>query len=339
MVPMGVRCKLYFDIDISAKDCVPDDFKRLSSNPKRILDDFHRFASHYLKRCVADKEAIRMLVLSGTRKDKVSFHIIYNVMFPNIHAVYKPVDLIVERSKEYETKESAKSLLFKRFLTYRKKGDGITLHSVADKGCYHSNQNFRTWGSSKYSSSGGVKLSLYRYGSTLYDKQLSPEPTLELFQQSLLTIQTPFDMLADVDKLRVIHAKTVTAPDEGTDRIEHSHHNYADSAGNDIGYTSPGPSNTRPGKDKNVLKVSPEVRRKIMATLKRLDYTVVKEWIEYARFNAMIVSENKPCLIAGRRHSTTKPYFVYEKDSDGIYQKCHSKECANERYHIPFDEE
>ncbi|KAJ3097700.1 hypothetical protein HDU96_000289 [Phlyctochytrium bullatum] len=82
MVPVGVRCKLYFDINISVKNCAPDDFKRLSSNPKRILDDFNRFASHYLKRCVSDKEAIRMLVLSGTRKDKVSFHIIYNVMFP-----------------------------------------------------------------------------------------------------------------------------------------------------------------------------------------------------------------------------------------------------------------
>ncbi|KAJ3085844.1 hypothetical protein HDU96_005179, partial [Phlyctochytrium bullatum] len=85
---------------------------------------------------VDDLDAVRLLVLSGTRKDKVSFHVIYNVIFPNIAAVAAAVDIIVKDTVEFETKESAKN------------------------------------------------------------SQIPPEPTLELFQQSLLTIKTPFDILA-----------------------------------------------------------------------------------------------------------------------------------------------
>ncbi|KAJ3090491.1 hypothetical protein HDU96_003396, partial [Phlyctochytrium bullatum] len=195
---------------------------------------------------------------------------------------------------------------------------GYALVPLLDLACYHNNQNFRSWGSSKFGVA-GVPLQLYQAGSTVFDHGVPPEPTIEYFRQSLLTIRTAFDQ----DVIIVQNDKDTENPSEQLQDLSGD--------GQEPPRPPPFPEDNTPqtnsdsdGEPSRIL-INNDLRDRILRCLQtNFGYNKKVKWAYYRKFAVIIPTDMKHCLIANRAHSTNCVYFVYMDETFALYQKCHA---------------
>ncbi|KAJ3093143.1 hypothetical protein HDU96_002525 [Phlyctochytrium bullatum] len=102
VIPIASPCKLYFDVDIKEKDVFADDFKLLSNSRKEMIAGIQESVTSYFQQHYQLIAPPEMIVLSGCRQGKISFHVVFNIMFPTLDAVKAAVKEIVDDVAAFE---------------------------------------------------------------------------------------------------------------------------------------------------------------------------------------------------------------------------------------------
>ncbi|KAJ3117040.1 hypothetical protein HDU96_008084 [Phlyctochytrium bullatum] len=230
----------------------------------------------------------------------------------------------------------------------KRREKAYALVPLVDSAVYHRNQNFRTWGSSKWGV-GGTPLLLFLAGTTLYDSGVPPPPTVEIFRQSLLTIRTAFDQ--EVQLIASVAEPTDATPDRQispsrpsgsnpptTPRAGHDNHT-AGPSGNNPPTTSPARFDRTAGDqlidpdsdgEPSRIVINTDLHNRILRALEtNFGYSKKMKWTLYRKHAVIAPTEIKTCLIANRMHSSNCVYFVYMDESFSLYQKCHANKCQD----------
>ncbi|KAJ3094531.1 hypothetical protein HDU96_001591 [Phlyctochytrium bullatum] len=325
VIPVASPCKLFFDIDVKEKDVFADDFKFLSNSRKEILAAVQESVTSYFQQHYQLIAPPEMVVLSGCRQGKISFHVVFNVMFPTLEAVKAAVKDIVDDVAAFEA-DQRNNISYKSVLTFRST-ERRTYETIFDSGCYQQNQNFRVWNSSKLGKAS--PLTFFKCGERIFVTFKTNAdfmiPGLEKNPEDALPVSA-----SDLDNSTPSASNLPVVPPPPTSPVSASAPNEEQASSSVFAPPPrPPPNPVAPPAATHAVEIPAATLQRVLKTMKKhTGYSGGVGGVRVKGYDTTVVispkTENCFCVIAGEVHQGPRCpiYFVWPEDTDVIYQKC-----------------